>query len=683
MGVLRRIKRVFDDQRGHLFVWAPVCLGTGIGVYFSLPSEPEPVAYAGLILVVAAAAAAAWWRPGALGVPGWALALVAVGVCIAGYRGHSVAAPVLNWRYYGPVEGQVVALDRSASDALRVTLSSVRLSRFSAMETPGRVRISLHGSASGLHPRPGSRIMTTAHLAPPQGPVEPGGFDFRRHAWFLGLGAVGYTRNPVMTVAPPGASGPQAWVFSWRMAVSARVTAFLEGDVGGFAAAITTGDRSKTSLEALDALRASNLAHLLAISGLHMGLLAGAAFGAVRLGLAAIPPLALRFPIRKISAAVALMAAACYLLLSGGSVATERAFIMVAVMLTAVILDRRAISMRAVAVAALVVLALRPESLLGPGFQMSFAATTSLVFVFGWLRDRRFRRVEAGGEGWRPGPVTGVILSSAIAGAATAPFGAAHFNTLSHYGLAANLVSVPLMGVLVIPAAMLAAVLSPIGLDGLGLYAMGVGLRWILFVAHWISALPGARGYVSAPGATVLPMISLGMLWLFLWRGKARWVGLVPVVAAFWLWGQTERPQVLIAEGGGMVGVMTSDGRALSKPRGAGFVARVWLENDGDGAGQIQAAARWPGKEGGVRAMTSGGLEIVHLTGKRAAAEFSGCRAGQVVVSAVPVADFRSCKVLDPKYLRRTGSLSITDGRVTSAAGKTGTRLWTPRAKDQ
>jgi len=505
---------------------------------------------------------------------------------------------------------------------------------------------------------------------PPQGPVEPGGFDFRRHSWFLGLGAVGYTRMPVLTVAPAEAARG-LWVERVRMAASERVRRVLPGDTGGFAAAVTSGDRSGVSQAALEALRGSNLAHLLAISGLHMGLLAGFVFGSLRLVLALVPPLALRLPARKLAALGALVAAAGYLALSGGNVATERAFVMTAVILCAVLVDRRAFSLRAVAMAALIVLGLRPEALTGPGFQMSFAATTALIAVFEMLRDRRWRMRPA----WAA-PVAGVVISSAVAGLATAPVSAAHFNTMSHYGLFANLLSVPLMGVLVIPAAVLAALLAPLGLDWIGLRLMGLGLDWILGVAHRVVALDGAQSHVVSPPGWVLPVLALGMLWVILWQGRARWAGLAPAAAALLLWTQAERPAVLIDAGGGLVGVMTPEGRALSKPRGAGFTARVWLENDGDGAGQEEAAARWPGERGPVRRFATGAGEVVHVLGKRGADGFTECRAGQIVVASVRLKLEGGCRVLDPLALRATGSLALTREGWTSARAEGGARPW-------
>lgn len=616
---------------------------------------------------ICAAAAVRW--PGGLAALGWAIALLAAGFGLAGLRAHSVSEPVLNWRYYGPVEGRIVALDRSASDAVRMTLDRVILRDVRPSRTPDRVRLSLHGPPATL--APGQRVMTTGHLSPPQGPAEPGGFDFRQYAWFQGLGAVGYTRNPVLTVAPAmdGITGLR--VFSLRMAISARIQQILPGDVGGFAAAVTTGDRSAISQSALNALRASNLAHLLAISGLHMGLLAGFVFGLLRLILVMVPAIGLRIAVKKIAAIGALITAAGYLALSGGNVATERAFVMVAVVLCAVLLDRRALSLRAVAMAALIVLSLRPEALLGPGFQMSFAATTALIAVFGLLRDGNINL----GPNWLK-PVLGVVISSAVAGAATAPVGAAHFNTVSQYGLIANLLSVPLMGILVIPAAVMAACLAPFGLEALPLQAMGLGLRWILGVAHWVAGMDGAQRHVVSPGPWVLPILALGLLWVILWQGRVRWVGVLPAILAFWLWSGAERPAVLIADNGGLVGVLTKQGRALSKPKGSGFVAKVWLENDGDGVQQDTAAQRWPESEPKIRVFEMEFGEIVHLNGKRAAADFESCKPEQLVISSVELKLSGPCEVYDPKRLRKTGSLAIRKGQISTARSVSGDRIW-------
>lgn len=664
---------VMRAQRGHMLGWVPVCLAVGIGTYFGLGFEPQmPLLAAALAGALAMLGTARVLPEGAAPLP-VAIALCLVGFLLAAGRSHAVAEPVLGWRYYGPVEGRLIAIDRSQSDAVRLTLDQVRLDRIPPDRTPRRVRISLHAKGTaGIAPTPGLRVMTTAHLSPPSGPVEPGGFDFQRHAWFARLGAVGYSRVPLMGAASADEGQAGLMVFRIRMAASERVQARLGGDTGGFAAAITTGDRSAISRDALDALRASNLAHLLAISGLHMGLLTAVVFGAFRLILSLHPGVALRWPTKGIAAIAALIAAACYLALSGGNVATQRAFIMVAVALAALILGRRAMSLRAVAVAATIVLVLRPEALMGPGFQMSFAATTALVAVFGWIRNLEHDFLPR----WAR-PAFATFVSSAVAGIATAPIAAAHFNAIAHYGLIANLLSVPLMGVLVIPAAVLALVLAPLGLDWIGLWAMGLGLDWILGVAHWVAAIDGARGYVIGPGGWVLPLLAIGFLMLILWQGRLRWAGLAAMGLSFVLWHGASRPDVLIADTGGLVGVMTPDGRALSKAKGAGFVARNWLENDGSGASQQAAAKLWQAGS------------LVHLSGKRAVAAFDSCTADQVVLATAVAAQLvgQGCLLFDPPRLKETGAVALrkagTGWQITTARQTSGERLWTAWPKAQ
>ncbi len=672
MRVLTAVEAAFLNQRGHLFLWSPICLAIGIGLYFALRFEPGLQIYAALVVLSAVMAAMGRRLPEAWAPLAWGMVLIAVGFAVAGFRTHKVAEPVLQWRYYGPVEGRVVSLDRSASDALRVTLDQVRLGDVPVYDRPARIRLSVHGESVQL--APGQRIMTTAHLSPPQGPVEPGGFDFRRHAWFQKLGAVGYSRNPIMTIHPPSADLGGLHVTSLRFAISDRVQSELSGDVGGFTAAVTTGDRSAIGQATLENLRVSNLAHLLAISGLHMGLLTGFVFVACRVLLSLVPFLALRLPVRKIAAVCALVTATGYLLLSGGAVATERAFVMVSVMLGAVLLDRRAISLRAVAVAGLIILVLRPESLLSPGFQMSFAATTALVAVFGGIRDAQ---IPLGPKWLRP--ATALLFSSFIAGLATAPIGAAHFNTVSHYGLLANILSVPVMGSVVIPAAVMAALLAPFGLDWIALNLMGLGLGWILGVAEWVSGLDGARGFVPSPPKFVLPMIASGALWCILWQGRSRWFGIASIIFAISFWGQGDRPEVLVADTGGLIGVMTQNGRALSKAKGSGFVASVWLENDGDGADQPTAASRWPVGQSGVRRYSLGDRELIHLVGKRAVSEFLVCSENQIVISSIQIKFTDSCTVFDPDDLQQTGSLAFKHGKIVTSAQVSGVRLWSPR----
>ncbi len=293
MAPIVRIAEALQAQRGHLFPFVPIGLSFGIGGYFALRFEPGLPTYTGLAVLVCCLMVLIPRLPEAARPVFMFVVLAATGAALAGVRAHAVAEPVLSFRYYGPIQGRIVNVDRSGSDAVRLTLDRVVLRDMAPERIPTRVRVSLHGQQGFITPEPGLTVILTGHLSPPSGPVEPGGFDFQRQAWFAGLGAVGYTRTPVLALhsAEKGAAG--LGLHRLRMRISAAVQAAVPGEDGAFAAALMTGDRSGMSKATLEALRASNLAHLLAISGLHMGLLTGFVYALVRYGLALWPRVAL------------------------------------------------------------------------------------------------------------------------------------------------------------------------------------------------------------------------------------------------------------------------------------------------------------------------------------------------------------------------------------------------------
>jgi competence protein ComEC len=433
----------------------------------------------------------------------------------------------------------------------------------------------------------------------------------------------------------------------------------VSGDAGAFASGALTGDRSQISAEVVNDLRISSLAHFLTISGMNMAFLTGFVFAMVRYGLALAPPVALRINTKKAAAILAFGVALFYLVLSGANVATTRAFLMVSLLLGAVLLDRRVLSLRSVALAALILLILQPESLLAPGFQLSFAATIALMT--GNAPAERFLR-DKGFPGWLM-PVAMVVVTSGLAGLATAPFSAATFNRMTAYGLLANLLTVPVMSLLMAAGAV-AALMAPVGLSAPALLVMGWAAQWILAVAHWIASLNGAITPVVQPGPWVVPLLSVGALWVLLWQGRARLLGVIPLILGLGLWATVQRPALLISSDGVLAGVVGPQGRALSAPRGAGFAAESWLADDGDLALQKEAALR-PGFEGEKtqRHFEIAGLRGVVLSGKRAPLAITfACGGADLVVlpkryGPAPVKP-AGCMVIDAQVLNQSGALA-------------------------
>lgn len=686
-------RQVVVTERAGLIPWAPFYMAVGIGVWFSLPFQPPPPAY-GVTLALLGFGMIMWFAPPNLTrgativrLSGFVAIFMVIGFGLCGLRALRVEAPVLGFRYYGAIEGRVIRVDRSARDRIRLTLDRPRLERMAPERIPETVRISLPAGVTDAPP-PGTHVMLTGHLGPPPGPAEPGGFDFRRSAWFASLGAIGHTRAPVMVASPPEPGGALR-LHRLRMQLSAAMQLRIGGQAGAVAAALMTGDRSGITEATNQMMRDSNLFHIISISGLHMGMLAGFVYAATRYAAVFFQCLSRReqsFPAHKLGAVVAMIAAGGYLWLSGGGVATERAFLMVTVMLGAILADRRALSLRTVALAAVLILAFAPEALLTPGFQMSFAATVALVVIYPPLQ-RWCRCVP-----WLIRPLLLLILTSLLAGAATSPIAAAHFSRMAHYGVLANLLVVPVTGTLIMPMGPLAALLAPFGLEGPALWLMGLGTRWMLAVGEWIAGLSGAVSFVVMPGPLVLPLMGGGaMLAILGWRGdlpawqNARlWAGGAMLLVATALWLGTKRPDVLISRQGDAVGIMTANGRAMSKAKGGAFTVGEWLEKDGDLISQADAAAR-PGWSGPVkeRRASVGGFDILHLTGKGAEqAAARACDVVDIIVSDREIASATGrCRVMDLHALRQSGAVAIhREGAVLrwiSAAEVSGARPWT------
>ena len=346
--------------------------------------------------------------------------------------------------------------------------------------------------------------------------MRPGSFDFAFDAFFDRIGANGISISEIERAEVPQ-TGPLSrtrfWFEQQRTKIAERMRRQIPGQNGEMAAALVTGLTGGISAETNEAMRVSGLAHVTSISGLHMALVAGAVMGIVRILLAAFPLFSSRFPAKKIAALLAFIAAFVYLLLSGGGVATLRSFIMLGVMLIAIMCDRAALTMRNLAIAAIIILIWTPHEVMGPSFQMSFAATAALIAAYQVFSERRAKSLEtrtpdqrlisrAARLGWTF--FVGLALTSLIAGAATSIYSAYHFNRIAPLGLFANLAAMPAVSLIVMPMALLSVLLMPLGLDGLPLYLMGQGVGMMLGAADYFAALSATGATGLMPGGALL-----------------------------------------------------------------------------------------------------------------------------------------------------------------------------------
>ena len=445
-----------------------------------------------------------------------------VGHTAAALRTQLVSAPQIS-SPTGPVmlEGWLKSIEPGQNGPrLRIKVHAV--AGMPKNETPVFVRLT-HGNQ--LEVFPGRFVRCWSVLRPPPGPEIEGDFDFQRQAYFERLGAVGYVQGKC-SGGPLGAPRSlldqlQLSLESLRRRLAVFVNTAAGPRAGGFAAALVSGDRSFMQIEDQQALRDSGLAHLLAISGLHLGLVGGLAYIIGRRLLALIEPLALRVPVQKLAAGLGIGSGALYLVISGASVSTQRAFIMLAVVLGAIIFDRVALSLRSYAIALIFVVLLQPESVLSPGFQMSFAATGALIATYEAWTARR-RRSETPLRGVRLA-TTSILVTSVVAGAATAPYAFYHFSRVASMGLLANFAAMPVVSFASAPLAVLALFLTPIGLGEEGLRAFGYSLELVLKIAHFFAdgATSSGPALKAMPGASLI-LISLAILFAAIGRGWGR-----------------------------------------------------------------------------------------------------------------------------------------------------------------
>ncbi|KZD12173.1 hypothetical protein AUP43_05040 [Oceanibaculum pacificum] len=683
----------FLAERSRWPLWLPVLLGLGIGGYFLLPMEP-PVWLGAALLPPFLGLAILAGQGSALRLLGIALVAVALGFAAAQLRTATIGTPLLEKRI-GPaaVQGRVIEIEARAGD-WRLTLDRPVLARLSPEQTPRRIRFTARAAPDDL--RLGDIVRVRAVLRPPPGPAAPGAFDFQRHAFFEGIGGVGYAVGRVERVAGEASVRADFWIAmdELRRLVTGRIRAAVPGEAGAVAAALVTGDRAAISEETLEAMRGSGLSHLLSISGLHMTLVAGTVFFCVRF-LLALTPLALSRPIKKWAALAAILAAFFYLLLSGATVPTQRSFVMTGLVFAAVLIDRVAISFRLIAWAAAIVMLIMPEALLGPSFQMSFAAVLMLIAFYEANRDRLASQRRAGPLRWIWLYALGLAITSVLATIGTTPYSAYHFNQVAVYGTAANMVAVPLTGIWVMPLGVLALLLMPLGLEGWALTPMGWGIEAIIETGRVVAAWPGAVLAVPAMPDLALAALSLGGLWLLLWRRPWRHAAVPAIILAMaspWL---VERPALLVDDEGKLAAIRAGPARDAPLLFTSGVAARftgdVWLRRETQERRRLLPRSGM-GVDEGIACDRLGcivrrdGLTLA--LARDAAALPEDCRIADLMVSLVPVR--RRCPsaraVIDRFDLWRDGAhavyIDLGGGpqgiRLDSVRARRGDRPWTP-----
>ncbi len=581
--------RFLQEQEFGRFFPASICLfAFGIVSYFAIPFEPALWVLVGISALLAAGATleSRFGR-------GWPILLAvfcfAAGFTTAKIRTELVAAPKLLRPMSAEVTGRIAAVEWRQKD-LRLTVSVERMTPVPEEGVPEKVRISVRGQGD-KELKAGNRIVFSARLFPPSGAILPAGYDFSRRAYFRSIGATGFSFGVPDLIAdedPPGIFDRIVHSLQqFRHDLARHIVETVSSGAGGIAAALITGDRTFVSEKDTEALRDAGLSHVLAISGMHMALFAGTVFFAFR-WMAAFLGGGLSYPIKSWAAIAALFSATGYLILSGASIPTQRAYIMTLIVLVGVIAGRPALTMRSVALAALFILVLMPESVLEPGFQMSFMAVAALIAVYESIRNSRtnkYGRVGVFGSvmRWKPVRFVGaLLLTSLIASLATAPFAIFHFHRIAPLGLLANLAAMPIVSTIVMPSAVLSLLLLPFGLEAFPLWIMATGIEQMVEIAHKVQSVTGEAGHVSKFPPLSLFLITFGLLWLCVWQSAIRLAGLLFILPVVSLAGKEVPPDIIVSDQGTMIAARSTDGLMLvGTRRTQNFVAENWLSAHG------------------------------------------------------------------------------------------------------
>lgn len=568
-GVARRWARA---ERGRLSLFLAPLMAAGAALFFALPVEPPAWLGPGLVLAGAGALAALWRHAPARAGAAAALAL-ALGFASAGWATWRAPPPMAVPAGAVRLSGEVTAVE-PLPQGRRVTLSGVSLGAGPAQARAVRIRLR---DADDQPVGTGDTLSVRALLMRPPRPAWPGAWDGEREAFYRGLGAYGMALGPAEVTGgtAPGIGGALRRL---REGIAARLTADLPGAPGAIAATLLAGETGAIPERDRRAFRDAGLAHLLAIAGLHVGIVMGLVFAGVRLGLVLWEWAALAWPVKEIAALAALVAAGAYMMLTGAHLPVQRSFAMAALFTLGVLAGRPAISLRGLALAMAALVLIEPSEVVGPSFQMSFSAVLALIAGYARLQPALWRLRGEGGLARRfLGTLAALALTAFLAGTASAPFAAYHFGQIQIYNVLANTLAVPIAAFLVMPAGLLSLALMPFGLEGIALAPMGWGIQAILFVAHTAAAAPGATILVPHMPPWGLALLAGSIAWAGLWRTRLRRLGWIGIAASFATPLAAPAPDILFSADGRMIGLRDATGMYLeSRSTPARFTLESW-----------------------------------------------------------------------------------------------------------
>lgn len=672
-------------QQANLILWIPVFLGIGIGIYFALKSEPSVSTISTAVTLSCIAWIVSWpWRHANEIIYGLWLCLAALFFTCAGIGvaklNTDMTHTVLLKHELDPVQitGTVSSVDLLGQESgSRYILTDLEIEHLSPEDTPYSIRLKVRDD-TGI--RPGDRISALAGLNPPSPPVMPGAFDFQRFAYFKKIGGFGFSYRTPEIISRADTQTKNS-LETIRQNIVQHLLDKLPEQQASVVAALMIGERSFMKESDKEDMRRSGLAHMLAISGLHVGLVAGILFFTSRLIMAFFPAFALRYPIKKYAALIAFIGVATYTVFVGAPIPTIRALIMTGLALLAIGLDRMPFSLRLVAIAAVLVLLMAPEALTGPSFQMSFSAVTALVGFYEAMRPRLSSWYRQAGVLRRIGIYfAGILMTSLIASLTTAPFVLYHFQQMSLLSLLGNVLAMPILAFAVMPGIVFSYILMPLGIDGPALWLTGEGVNWILKIAHSVSEQSFAAWTPPAWSATALIYFTCAGLLLILIRGWLRTSFIIPLIAGLIIIFIQPLPDILVSSSGKLMAVKDNGRLYVSSRVHDRFTGEVWARRYGQKDEELDKWNSLKGMNCGEWGCHwhKGGKHIAFA--QHIAAHTDDCYVADIIVSKERI-DKENCAaetIIDGRDLWFKGAHALyLNGRAENISDLRGSRPWT------
>lgn len=680
-----RLEAWWGREATRHFLWLAPAFAAGIALYYGLEREPP----SWLLPITALTLLAAFARMRTRLSPLWRGLAIGGLVLMLGAAYASIRVPGQESRVMReslsprPLVGVVRDIERT-QNGVRLTLYNPTVDGLAPELTPTQVRLSVRlkkDSAFEL-PHIGDAIAIRAGLMAPMGPALPHGFDFARFFAFRDIGAVGYGLPPWKIVAADNSGSLANRFWSWRANLTDRIVRTLGAPGGGIAAGLITGDGRAISEADFEALRASNLYHIIAISGEHMVIISGVIYFGLRLLLLFVLPkrLALRPRVKPIIALISLVIVTVYLFVTGLPVSAVRAYVMIALVLLAVILRREVDPMRSLAVTALLLLLAEPASLLDPGFQLSFAATLALVALIETRLGRQTPRATASSRLSNIAHHLGtLLLASVVAEAATASLVITMFNNLSLYGVFANALATPLVSLFLMPTVALYFILLPLGLGAWALALLNIGVKALLALAYGVAGLPHAQWFVPSLPGLGLALFVAGLLWLCLWQTRARRYGILAMVMGVMSLFTVTLPDMLVSGNLKQIAFRAADGYVLARGRASSLVPELWANGLGYKTLPMAEAPAW--RCDGLGCVAQVKNQRIAFA-KDAAAMFDDCAKASIIISDVLESTCNGkARIIDPKRLASSAVFALwltPDGsvRVETSSDWQGDRPW-------